>query len=214
MLYVYIYIYIIYNIHHSNTYVYIYIYIQMYDDMYNVSLYMHIYIHTTHTHKWCMNDSVLFGDQGTFENHETPQYPVGWWFYGLMTYPILLGMITIGNLSGNLIKNTDLTKEYYKGWGFWRHFLDASLLHCSNFLRIIQAFCRSLKVPSCPDFFPDFSAQDQLLSHGGLAVQIFVSRNPAGWCCRGFYYPIPVGSMVLVYMLTWLGYIDGKCYHI
>ena len=24
----------------------------------------------------------------------------------------------------------------------------------------------------------------------------------------------PIGSMVLVYMLTWLGYIDGKCYHI
>ena len=22
------------------------------------------------------------------------------------------------------------------------------------------------------------------------------------------------GSMVLVYMLTWLGYIDGKCYHV
>jgi len=26
--------------------------------------------------------------------------------------------------------------------------------------------------------------------------------------------PIPIGSMVLVYMLTWLGYIDGKCCHI
>ena len=28
------------------------------------------------------------------------------------------------------------------------------------------------------------------------------------------YIYIPIGSMVLVYMLTWLGYIDGKCYHI
>jgi hypothetical protein len=32
-----------------------------------------------------------------------------------------------------------------------------------------------------------------------------------GWKAP-FYYPI--GSMVLVYMLTWMGYIDGKCYHI
>ena len=27
-------------------------------------------------------------------------------------------------------------------------------------------------------------------------------------------YIYPIGSMVLVYMLTWLGYINGKCYHI
>ena len=28
------------------------------------------------------------------------------------------------------------------------------------------------------------------------------------------YMLIPTGSMVLVYVLTWMGYIDGKCCHI
>ena len=31
---------------------------------------------------------------------------------------------------------------------------------------------------------------------------------------RSGMVPSPIGSMVLVYMLTWLGYIDGKWYHI
>ena len=35
-----------------------------------------------------------------------------------------------------------------------------------------------------------------------------------GWKSQGPAWDYPIGSMVLVYMLTWLGYFDGKCYHI
>ena len=34
------------------------------------------------------------------------------------------------------------------------------------------------------------------------------------WSKNWMVGSIPIGSMVLVYMLTWLGYINGKCYHI
>ena len=44
--------------------------------------------------------------------------------------------------------------------------------------------------------------------------------NPSWACCHVEWMgnpegiDIPIGSMVLVYMLTWMGYIDGKCYYI
>ena len=116
-------------IYNNNNYYYIYIY---------------IYIYNTHTqmmHEWIC---AVWRSGDLYLNHETMHYglsPVGWWFYGFMVYTIQFcwgWSPSMGNLSGNLEIYTDLTSNsfFYKGWGFWRHFLDASLLHCSNFLRM------------------------------------------------------------------------------
>ena len=42
------------------------------------------------------------------------------------------------------------------------------------------------------------------------------SRSPTPWWWppNWPHNPWPIGSVCVVYMLTWQGYIDGKCYHI
>ena len=47
-----------------------------------------------------------------------------------------------------------------------------------------------------------------------LVAECFFSWDGATLLASWQELYIPIGSMVLVYMLTWLGYIDGKCYHI
>ena len=164
-------------IYNNNNYYYIYIY---------------IYLQHTHTNDAWMNLCCLairgpLLKPRNYALRAEPCWLMILWVYGLY-YPILLGMITIYGKSfwksGNLHR-LNFKQFFYKGWGFWRHFLDASLLHCSNFLRMTSLLEVLKGYPGAPTR-PDSGSTSIARRFGG-----FVSRSPAGWC-RGFYYPISI----------------------
>ena len=50
------------------------------------------------------------------------------------------------------------------------------------------------------------------LETGRILTELFLLAKPRKIWEKIWGFSEPIGSMVLVYMLTWLGYIDGKCY--
>ena len=79
---------------------------------------------------------------------------------------------------------------------------------------LLQILCDKLVNKNCsssdsPYRYPSiFSGSD---SHG---EQKHDKTSENSYPESNHHVSYPIGSVCMVYMLTWLGYIDGKCYHI
>ena len=191
----------------------------------------------------CQLDArVPFRDgQHKFNNHPNAVSSRGWFFWFLMIrkwrvfFPTLL--YTIKNHKEpwcHMKKMVSVDLWCLKMsrstlWDWWigrssvllpsRRFYHASIF-CPRLSAVASAPVRS----SAANLLMDMVAKDDVLLRCFFLFFLSCFVGPSwtimdlivqndNWISK-WLLSIPIGSMVLVYMLTWLGYIDGKCYHI